>query len=359
LTIKFVCSCGKHLKARDEMASRRSVCPRCGSPVGIPALKAGPPAAAAPRTMPRPDRAASAASPVVDTRVVRLLSGRGQHRPDRAGRHLEEHWYECLWYPLRAWHLCVGLAGVLTVLSAGVAFFLPRVLLDPPADPWSLAMLRLLWAMLLVLILGVPCSFLDLVLASAAGGETRYIRWSGDPLLTFLVSGLRWLACFLTGPVVFAAAAVLYWRDCGDPAVLDWLIITELAVVAIAYQAFVLLAVTDRGRLRDLNPLAVADLAHRLGWRAMAAVLVAACLALGHGLALAAGITGIHTAAATGWLILAAAWVSGVYWSTFFCRLLGVWCYRSRRAAQAAVVAVDLAGGLARRCGEAAGKPAG
>ena len=40
MSIKFVCSCGKHLRARDEMAARRSVCPRCGSPVGIPSKQA-------------------------------------------------------------------------------------------------------------------------------------------------------------------------------------------------------------------------------------------------------------------------------------------------------------------------------
>src|SRR5262249_51532561 len=37
MSIRFVCRCGKHLRARNEMAARRSVCPRCGSPVGIPA----------------------------------------------------------------------------------------------------------------------------------------------------------------------------------------------------------------------------------------------------------------------------------------------------------------------------------
>src|SRR5438128_1615719 len=38
MAIKFFCKCGKKLKARDEMAGRRSMCPRCGSPVGIPSL---------------------------------------------------------------------------------------------------------------------------------------------------------------------------------------------------------------------------------------------------------------------------------------------------------------------------------
>src|SRR5262249_33413360 len=39
MAIKFFCKCGKKLKAREEMAGRRSICPRCGSPVGIPGLK--------------------------------------------------------------------------------------------------------------------------------------------------------------------------------------------------------------------------------------------------------------------------------------------------------------------------------
>src|SRR5262249_62050682 len=39
MTIKFTCSCGKRLRARDEMAARRSACPRCGAPVGIPSLQ--------------------------------------------------------------------------------------------------------------------------------------------------------------------------------------------------------------------------------------------------------------------------------------------------------------------------------
>src|SRR5919198_406987 len=39
MAIKFICGCGKHLRARDEMAARRSVCPACGSPVGIPSLQ--------------------------------------------------------------------------------------------------------------------------------------------------------------------------------------------------------------------------------------------------------------------------------------------------------------------------------
>src|SRR5687767_14255037 len=39
MTLRFTCTCGKRLRARDEMASRRSMCPACGRPVGVPPLR--------------------------------------------------------------------------------------------------------------------------------------------------------------------------------------------------------------------------------------------------------------------------------------------------------------------------------
>jgi hypothetical protein len=315
MTIKFVCTCGKHLKARDEMASRRSVCPRCGSPVGIPSLKPTHPgtlpgpmtkqerlAHARQHGSPTPTPAALPNSPEptsarpIDSRLVHLLASRGVRRRPSAGRHLEKHWYQCLWYPFRAWGLCLGLAVFLTLLSVGVAVALPHWLVEPPSDPVALNAVRLSCVVLPILILGIPCSFLDAVLSSAAAGE------------------------------------VYYWLRCGDPGFLDYLILTELGVVTLAYWAFALLSLTDRGRLRDLNSVAIADLVHRLGWRAPAVVIAAALLLLAHGLALMVGVATVHTKPAEGLSILTAAWLSGIYWSTFFCRLLGVWCHGSRLA---------------------------
>jgi hypothetical protein len=335
------------------MAARRSVCPRCGSPVGIPSLKpthagtvAAPlspderrrwakerqplptPAAQAEKLAPRPPRAAP--------RLVHLLSTRKQ-RPDLKGRHLERHWYECLLYPLRACHLCFGLAAWMTIITAVGTMAGPRVLEQEASlsggVTWVLVVFRLTCMLLLVFVVGLPCSFLDCVLSSATAGEVYYIRWSGDPVSMVLLSGGKWLACFLAGPVVLAGTAWVYWLRCGDPGPVDWLILAELGVVAVAYWLFALLAVTDRGRLRDVNPLAVADVAHRLGWRGLAVVLPAAVLLLAHGAVLLAGIATLHTAPAGGCLLLAGGWVSGLFWSTFFCRLLGVWCYRSRKVA--------------------------
>lgn len=355
MTIKFICSCGKHLKARDEMASRRSVCPRCGSPVGIPSLK--PTGAVAPLTPlerlrharnrePLPKERSAAPSTVppaagsppaavprqLDPRVVHLLSKKGKRRAELVGRHLEQHWYECLVYPLRAWRFCLAIAVFLTVLSILGALVVPLQLAETSVESWQTPVFYAGAGLLLVILVGLPCSFLDCVLASAAAGEVYYIRWSGSVLLTILSAGARWLLCFFAGPVVFAGVGVLYWINCGDPGWADGLILAELAVVGTLYWLYALLAVTDEGRLRDLNPVAVADLAHRLGWRGLGVVLAAAVALLGHALLLAVGAAALHTAPPGGVLILLAGWASGLCWSTFFCRLLGIWCFRSRQA---------------------------
>src|SRR5262249_10661718 len=151
---KFVCSCGKHLRARDEMAARRSVCPRCGAPVGIPSLKPHHPGALAPLTpwererlarkrqpapAPEPEPPPPAAPPPAEGRGVRLLSPRGRRRRSRSGRHLERHWYECLLYPLRAWRVCLGLGLIWALLSCIAVVFLPPALASPPEAGWALA----------------------------------------------------------------------------------------------------------------------------------------------------------------------------------------------------------------------------
>jgi hypothetical protein len=266
--------------------------------------------------------------------IVRLLAVRGKRTADPSGRPLEERWYECLRYPLRAGRLCLSLALLLTVFSAGAALVLPGWLARYSANPYGEGLLDQhapLIVFLLVMVSGIPCSFLDCVLSSSVEGEVRYIVWSGNPFLTVLLSGSRWLACFLAGPVVFAGTGFLYWLSWGDPSLLDWLILAELGVLAIAYHCFTLLSFTDRRRLRDLNPLAVADMVHRLGWRSLV-VLAAAGLLLAHGWVLVTGIAEMHNHFLVGTAILVGGWASGVFWSTFFCRLLGVWCHRSRLA---------------------------
>jgi hypothetical protein len=350
LSIKFICSCGKKLRAREAWASRRILCPKCGNPVGVPSLNRHHDGDLGPMTpqerlryaqkrkqlgeaLPpsEPETTTAAAPAQSSPRLVRMLSTRAQRPPDPGIRHLEKHWYQCLLYPLRAFRLCLLLALFLAITGGVLALVLPPWLNDPEAASLTRVIASLTLAAMLML--GLPCSFLECVVTSAAAGEVYYIRWSGSLAFTLLLSGAKWLLCFLAGPVLFAATAVAYWLSCGDPSWFDLVILTELGVVAIGYWLFSLLSVTDRGRLRDVNPVAVADLAHRLGWPGLFVMMIASLFLLAHGLVLLAGIVQVHVSGFLGLLILSSAWTSAVFWSTFFCRLLGVWCHRTRPAA--------------------------
>src|SRR5262245_13234362 len=276
MSIKFVCSCGKRLKARDHMAERRTVCPRCGNPVGIPsldpnktmprtpaerarhlarrpitlshlddlevnepsalqdgAIREGSPAekeesvsstlSSVPRTHDRSPRAdsvprtpcavpaaprpaivppGSAPTPVpkprpIDPTIVRLKKERKRHRQfvSRYDWPLEERWYQCVWYPFRAWPLILALAAGLTLLTAATALILPRALREMPLDRVSIP-IGLVSSLGPLLALGYVCAFLDCVLASGAAGESRHVRWPGRDLLLVFRSLVAWvLAC--------------------------------------------------------------------------------------------------------------------------------------------------------------------
>jgi hypothetical protein len=264
-------------------------------------------------------------------RFVRFLSRRTPR--DEALAHLEpeRHGYECLFYPFLAWRSWLGLSALLTVLSGALALLWPEAALRlPPSTatvlPW------LLVGALAVPLFCLPCAYLESILASAIEGEVAYIRWSGQPVRAVLGAGLRWLACFLAGPIVFALTAFLYWQGGSEePTTLDYLVVVELASVAIAYELFAVVAVTMSGRLRDLNPLAVVDVVHWLGWRAPAVVLAVSLLLVGHRWLFLAAVEEVQLTEANLWGLLFFAWASGVYWSTFVCRLLGVWSYRRRQ----------------------------
>jgi hypothetical protein len=143
MSIKFICSCGKHLRARDEMAARRSVCPRCGEPVGIPSLQPTHPGIfAAPLTPqerrrlrgePSRDHQEAEQASLPDGRgsdQSSLPDGRGSDTPTprlRRRRQLETRWTECLIYPFLSWRLLLILALMLTVLSACLVLLLPEM----------------------------------------------------------------------------------------------------------------------------------------------------------------------------------------------------------------------------------------
>jgi hypothetical protein len=405
------------LKARDDMAERRTVCPRCGNPVGIPSLdpnRATPmtpaerlrwqarrpitfshldelpsineeqstepeeleqrpsrPAPRSPAPVPtgltdgnqpaeetfgqaggrvgrpghsvgRPGHSASenlgsvtSARPLAvpqprpaDPTTVRLKKNRKPHRQftSRYDWPLERGWYQCLWYPFRAWPLILALAFGLMWLTTAAALLLPRAMTETPWDTFSITT-GLVSLVGPVLLLGYVFGFLDCVLASAAVGESRHVRWPGRNLGLVFRSLCSWVIAFLSVPAPLAILGFYYWLYCGDVKTVDAIILAELAIFGFGYWMLAVLSVCHTGRLRDANPWCVAEVAERLGWRTLVAAVLAGCLFLGHGV-LAFWTAGLlHDQLVLGLLVATACWLSWLYWATVVFRIVGLWWY--------------------------------
>ncbi len=364
--ITFVCRCGKHLRARAEMASRRIMCPRCGSPVGVPSREpahpqgqAGPLSAEeiARRRFSQPPEDATQ---VLDSISVRIRRRRNPNRPEgpdwrpldaplvcppeavpqegkpppepyvRRRWRLETRWHHCLTYPCRAWPIVVSLTLAQTALTGATVLLLPRFHEDFHPDSlegWMPAVLGLLP----LVILGYTAAFLGVVMESGAAGEHLEVRWPGYNVGLIARQTVRWLVCFLAGPVVPALAACWFWLSCGEPTLVDRAILAELALVAIGSWVLGVLAVADAGRLRAAAPPGVVDLFARLGPRAAVPLLAVPVLVFAFARLALAGVEDLHRDAASGVLLLAGAWFGALFLGTFLCRLMGLWCFRTRR----------------------------
>jgi hypothetical protein len=341
MAIKFICSCGKRLRAREQMAARRSMCPRCGAPVGIPSLR---PTHVGTRAAPltpqerrrlRRDTPLDSIAPEPDATITVEDASASPTTPParrlpwrtprvRRRRQLETHWYQCLAYPLLNWGLLLALASALSLLSGGIALMmpeLPRFSAMPPREwlPYTTGLLVPL------VLLAYVCGTVECALRSAVAGEGVGTYWPGRHVFSALKSGLRWLLCFLTGPVVLLGLAAYYWLYGGDWTSLDRAIVAELIVLAFAYWLLAVMCSAQSDRLRDANPLRVAQLLWYLRWRAVVPVLIAPALACLHGLVFFFGLGALHQHTAA-WLLLVGCWFSGLFCATFLFRLVGVWC---------------------------------
>ncbi len=359
MAITFVCPCGKHLRARDELASRRILCPGCDSPVTVPALDApvsetenGP---APVRNRPRVERPnAEPTGPI----FFLVRSSRGdpnrvsdgtwvplddkhklpsaEHARRRRGQarrqivwHLETNWLQCLLYPFRAWPLVVGLGAGLGMFASQAATYLAQLSERMAEDGAS-------WTVLIGLLgLGTVCytiGFLDCVLGSAAAGEYRHIRWPALSAGLVLRSCLTWLLCFFAGPVLFAGAAFAYWFHGGDPDLGDQLILGELSAAAASYWLLALLATAESRRV-IAGPQAVAALFRRLGVGSCTLLLAALTLAFFVGRFASNALEEYHRSWFSGGFRLGCAGVAGVYLAVFFLRYLGIRAFHTRPAA--------------------------
>ncbi len=340
MSIKFVCSCGKHLRARDEMAARRSMCPRCGNPVGVPSLEpthAGTQAAPlTPQERRRLNRN-KLSSDAFTTGITTALTADAPVPPSQAGRtpkvrrrrQLEKHWYQCLAYPFLNWRLLFLLSVLSTLLLSGILFAIPnmpRFSVMPLEDAYSWATA----ALVLILLITYAYATVECALTSALAGQGPAPWWPGWNAPFPLKSSVRWLICFFAGPIVPAGLAVYFCLYGGDLTALDWGIVAELSVLAAGYWFLAIVSANERNRLRDANPVCVAKLMQRLGYRAVVPVLIAPAVAFVHALVIFFALDSLHPHVVVGWLLLTSCWGSVLFWSAFLFRLLGVWCYYTK-----------------------------
>src|SRR5206468_2336237 len=85
---------------------------------------------------------ATATDQLIDEHILRMMKGLGPATPPRprprqtaAERSLEEHWYECLLFPLRVAWLWLVLTIFLACISITLAEFLPRQLAEETIPP--------------------------------------------------------------------------------------------------------------------------------------------------------------------------------------------------------------------------------
>jgi hypothetical protein len=348
------------------MASRRSMCPNCGAPVGIPSLQANQPGNKGPLSREEVARRAQLAGPrplddanlsnfgPISVRLRRRrsngnLSGGPDWRPLDAHlvcppgaaervrtlrRHRrwdrERRWYHCLLYPLRGWALVFGLGLMLTALTAAGSLMMPQLAeaRNNLGQHWPTFMLTVVP----ILMLGYTAGFLDIVLTSAAEGQYGEVRWPGRDFRLVATAALKWVVCFLAGPIIFAAAAFAFWLYGEEPRFIDRVILGELVVLAFGGWLLALASVADAGSLWAALPENVVELVLRLGWRAVLPLAVAPLLLFFHARLGLKGIESLHRDEAGGAVLLAGAWIGLLFFGTFLLRLLGVWCHSTRQA---------------------------
>jgi hypothetical protein len=254
-----------------------------------------------------------------------------RRRPRNRGE-MGTQWYHCLLYPFRAWLLVGGLAAALTYLTTIGLLLLPA-LLDAGASASKQVLTWVVFPALSQVVLGYTCAFLHCVLTSSIAGENRHVHWPGRDVPLVMKAIATWFICFVAGPIVPATVALWFWLNWGNPTFLDVLIMAELVTATACYWLLAILTVAQTGRLRDSNPLRVADGAYDLGWRRLLVVVGAGTVAAAYGFWAGIAVDFIHKNLGLAWLLLGTCWLSGLYLATFFMRYLGLCFYRIRMTA--------------------------
>lgn len=370
--IRLTCNCGRRLRARDEAALRRAVCPSCGCPVGrsstleagtslrpkpltlneteapgngfsvVPLWKEG---LASAETLPRYQLVTSEdATALVGSSTdgsdgigsVSAATGRLRRKTRRYAGPLRTDRKETLLFGFRCWRSIILLSLFLgAALGAGL-LILDKVHLEP-------APLTLLLALVPPIAALIGCSGFWLVAftATARGEDSIVVRHSSF-VRELLLHVMRSLVCFGTVPVWILALAGYFWLHAGELAVVDIVILAELVLVAFLYWWLTLLAVSMDGSLGSMTPNGIFAALRRLGTKTSLVAAAAVVLALVL-IGVPAGYAFVSVPQNGGHLVtLLPCCVAAQVFLAYLARGLGVSCYLARRTQPSEkVAAVD------------------
>jgi hypothetical protein len=374
--IRFVCRCGRALKAPVRLAGSGCRCPACGADVVVPEracnhrivfaslpddsaptdaeLSRGQPAADG-----RPDRGArlnetamlSMSPTVTDIDVpaddpntytlceqppavfkptVMVEAVPGYDPPAPFERSPVEGWCD----PLVGVKFLFYLSGLLALMTTMGVGLIPHVLHEGFA--WTNGLfLTLAWGAAMAFVIGYGCAFLDSVTAYAIkGGKTSIEVPDLDPRPA-LTSISRWALCFAAGPAFLVYFAFRHWLYCGDVKVIDALILVELTMPAIGYWMIAMLVLAGRPDLSRVSPAQVFKAICQLGLRGLLAIVAATILAFVHLCVAAGAVMLLHRSWLAGLVILWFCWFSAWQCSTYALWTLGSWYHRCRATRRA------------------------
>jgi len=215
------------------------------------------------------------------------------------------------------------LARLAVVLSLLTSISLTSWLHLAEREAWPVPILGIC-LLLLLFVLDYTFSYFNSVISLAVNGSTKSKHnVDSEPSLT-LHNVLKWLGCFLAGPGVLLCGAVAYWISIGELTAIDWLVLTELILAALAWWLISLVLSNSGQNIRVPSPQKVLSTAYSLGSTAIKQTMLIAGGFLVHIIADLFAISQLHENPLSGFLLLCLCWTSGLNFGVFAFRRLGL-----------------------------------